>query len=532
MKVIRVTKRDGRIEELDITKIQKHTSDAVNGLSGVSQSELEVDARIQFFDRIATEDIQQTLIKTAVDKIDVDCPNWTFVAARLFLYDLYHRVSRFTGYTHLNKYFEIGEKEGRLIKGLKEKYDLDLLNSHIKPERDLQFNYLGIKTLYDRYLLKSSSGIPIELPQHMFMAIAMFLAQNEKECNEWAIRFYDMISKFEVMCATPTLANARTPRHQLSSCYVGSTPDNIEGIFDSYKEMALLSKYGGGLGWDFSQVRGLGSYIDGHKNAAGGIIPFLKITNDVAIAVDQLGTRKGAIATYIEVWHRDVNDFIDLRKNSGEERRRAHDLFPALWICDLFMQRVQENGTWSLFDPYQCGELTNLYGDEFKQKYEELERDRSKVIDTILARDLWKKILSNYFETGMPFLCFKDNANEANPNKHRGVIRSSNLCTEIFQNTSPTHYIVEVEFESGEIRRYEEFEEVLTDIGIRKYANKLTSIDSIKGKKIFSTNKLPFPFTLIHKNNLCSLAKNKTSKLCEKKQKKIPLGLKNSTTAF
>ena len=490
MKVIRVTKRDGRIEELDITKIQKHTSDAVNGLSGVSQSELEVDARIQFFDRIATEDIQQTLIKTAVDKIDVDCPNWTFVAARLFLYDLYHRVSRFTGYTHLNKYFEIGEKEGRLIKGLKEKYDLDLLNSHIKPERDLQFNYLGIKTLYDRYLLKSSSGIPIELPQHMFMAIAMFLAQNEKECNEWAIRFYDMISKFEVMCATPTLANARTPRHQLSSCYVGSTPDNIEGIFDSYKEMALLSKYGGGLGWDFSQVRGLGSYIDGHKNAAGGIIPFLKITNDVAIAVDQLGTRKGAIATYIEVWHRDVNDFIDLRKNSGEERRRAHDLFPALWICDLFMQRVQENGSWSLFDPYQCGELTNLYGDEFKQKYEELERDRSKVIDTILARDLWKKILSNYFETGMPFLCFKDNANEANPNKHRGVIRSSNLCTEIFQNTSPTHYIVEVEFESGEIRRYEEFEEVLTDIGIRKYANKLTSIDSIKGKKIFSTQRI------------------------------------------
>ena len=240
MQTIHVTKRNGRIEELDIAKIQKHTSSAVENLPGTSQSELEVDAKIQFYDGITTENIQQTLIKTAVDKIDVECPNWTFVAARLFLYDLYHRVSRFTGYRHLRDYFEVGEKEGKLIKGLKEKYDLELLNSKIVEERDLQFNYLGIKTLYDRYLLKDSANKPIELPQHMFMAIAMFLAQNEKDCNEWAIRFYDMISKFEVMCATPTLANARTTRHQLSSCYIGSTPDNIEGIFESYKENKML----------------------------------------------------------------------------------------------------------------------------------------------------------------------------------------------------------------------------------------------------------------------------------------------------
>ena len=313
--MLTVIKRDGRIEPLDVTKIQKYTRDSVVGLEGVSQSELEVDAKLHFRDRITTEEIQQTLIKTAVDKIDIDCPNWTFVAARLFLYDLYHRVNGFNGYKSLKEYLEIGEKENRIIKGMKEKFNLEKLDLKIDPQRDLQFTYLGIKTLYDRYLLKDKKGQPIELPQHMFMAIAMFLAQNEKDPTYWAEQFYDLLSKFEVMAATPTLSNARTPRHQLSSCYIGSTPDNIEGIFDSYKEMALLSKYGGGIGWDFSKIRGLGSFIDGHKSAAGGVIPFLKITNDIAIAVDQLGTRKGAIAVYLEPWHSDIFDFVDIKKN-------------------------------------------------------------------------------------------------------------------------------------------------------------------------------------------------------------------------
>ncbi|RDU72755.1 ribonucleoside-diphosphate reductase subunit alpha [Helicobacter aurati] len=524
MKVKTVTKRNGRIEELDISKIQKHTSSAVENLSGTSQSELEVDAKIHFQDGITTVGIQQTLIKTAVDKIDVECPNWTFVAARLFLYDLYHKVSHFTGYNHLREYFEIAEKEGKILKGLKDLYDLDLLNSTIVPDRDLQFSYLGIKTLYDRYLLKDSNNEPIELPQQMFMAIAMFLAQNETNRNEWAIKFYDMISKFEVMCATPTLANARTTRHQLSSCYIGSTPDNIEGIFDAYKEMALLSKYGGGIGWDFSQIRGLGSFIDGHKNAAGGIIPFLKITNDVAIAVDQLGTRKGAIATYIEIWHRDVNDFIDLRKNSGEERRRTHDLFPALWICDVFMERVENNGMWSLFDPYECRELTNLYGDEFKKKYLEFEQNRDLVVDRMPAKELWKKILTNCFENGMPFLCYKDNANKANPNSHNGIIRSSNLCTEIFQNTEPSHYIVEIEFEDGSKQHYEEFDEVQLDNGITKKANKLTSIDFIQGKKIFSTQRVQKE----GETAVCNLASINLSRIHTKEdiQRVVPIAIR------
>ncbi len=487
--MIRVVKRNGRVESLDVSKIQKYTSAAVEGLEGVSQSELEVDAKLQFQDMMKTEEIQLALIKTAVDKIDIDRPNWTYVAARLFLYDIYHKVSGYTGYIHLREYFERGEKEGRILLGLKEKYDLDDLNDYIKPERDLQFTYLGIRTLYDRYLLKDREGKPIELPQHLFMAVAMFLAQNEFDCQTWAKKFYDILSKFEVMAATPTLSNARTTRHQLSSCYIGSTPDNIEGIFDGYKEMALLSKFGGGIGWDWTQVRGMGSYIDGHKHAAGGIVPFLKIANDVAIAVDQLGTRKGAIAVYIEPWHIDIREFLDLKKNSGEERRRAHDLFPALWINDLFMKRVQEDAIWTLFDPYEVRELTELYGEEFERRYEELEKDESLTKEVVSAKQLWKEVLRSYFETGNPFLCFKDAANRANPNRHAGVIRSSNLCTEIFQNTSPNHYRVKVIFEDQSTTYFEEEEVVTVDSGVTKPAKKITALDTLDGRKIWMVEK-------------------------------------------
>ena len=487
--MITIIKRNGRTEPLDITKIQKYTSAAVKGLTGTSQSELEVDAQILFRDGITSKEIQETLIKTAVDKIDIDAPNWTFVASRLFMFNLYHQVNGFTGYCSLEKYFEKGTKEGRLLLGLGDMYDLERLDKHIKPERDMLFNYLGVKTLYDRYLIKDRDANPIELPQHMFMAISMFLAQREENKHEWAIKFYDMISQFQVMLATPTLSNARTPRHQLSSCYIGSTPDNIEGIFDSYKEMAMLSKFGGGIGWDWTGIRSMGSFIDGHKNAAGGTVPFLKITNDIAIAVDQLGTRKGAIAVYMEPWHIDINDFLDLKKNSGEERRRAHDLFPAMWLNDLFMQRVQEDAIWTLFDPYDVRELATLYGDDFNKRYKELEEDESIIKDKIKAKVLWKKILTSYFETGSPFLCFKDNANRANPNKHTGVIRSSNLCTEIFQNTNPNHYKIKFIFENGDSISYEEDEMVTVDSGLTKYAKKVTALDSLGGMPIYVVEK-------------------------------------------
>ncbi len=492
---IMIEKRNGRKEVLDITKIQKMTIEATEGLDGVSQSELELDAQIKFIDGMSSADIQDALIKTAVEKIDIDVPNWTFAAARLFLFDLYHRVGKSTHgikgepYCHLKDYLQYGKDAGRLLPSLGEGYDLDDLNAYIKPERDYLFNYLGIKTLYDRYLIKNGNSDPIELPQQMFMAIAMFLAQNEDNKQQKAKDFYDVVSKFEVMLATPTLSNARTNRHQLSSCYIGSTPDNIEGIFDTYHEMALLSKFGGGIGWDWNQVRALGGVIDGHKSAAGGTVPFLKIANDVAIAVDQLGTRKGAIAVYVEPWHMDIVDFIDLKKNSGEERRRAHDLFPSLWITDLFMERIMEDSYWTLFDPYEVKDLSELHGDEFKAKYIEYENDDSITKDRMKAKDLWKKILTSYFESGSPFLCFKDNANRANPNGHVGHIRSSNLCTEIFQNTNPNYYKIKLEFEDGTITTHDEEELIVVDGGITKKANKVTALDSIGGKQVFIVEK-------------------------------------------
>jgi len=543
---ITVIKRNGRREPLDISKIRKYTKAACEGLEGVDYTELELDAKLQFRDGITTSEIQDTLIKTAVDKIDIDRPNWNFVAARLFLYDLYHRVTGFTGYNHLKEYFTKGEKEGRILLGLKEKYDLEDLNSYLKPERDLQFTYLGIKTLYDRYIIKDKNNEPIELPQQLFMGVAMFLAQNETNYesipeeeradipNEpkairgyWAKKFYDVISKFEVMVATPTLSNARTTRHQLSSCYVGSMNDNIEGIFDDFKEMALLSKFGGGIGWDVSRIRALGSFIDNHKNAAGGVIPWLKITNDIAIAVDQLGTRKGAIAVYLEPWHMDILDFLDLKKNSGEERRRAHDLFPALWISDLFMKRVQEDALWTLFDPYEVKDLTDLYGEEFEKRYIEYENDPNIAKETIKAKELWKKILLEYYETGNPFLCFKDNANKRNQNDHAGIIRSSNLCTEIFQNTEPNHYKVKVTFEDGSFNMYEEEEDVTVehgDVKLTKKAKKITSIDSINGKQVYIVEKVP----VSGKTAVCNLASVNLSKVNthEKIKEVVPIAIR------
>ncbi len=527
---IMIKKRNGRKEILDITKIQKHTIAATEGLDGVSQSELEIDAQIKFIDGMSSSDIQDALIKTAVEKIDIDVPNWTYVASRLFLYDLYHRAGKAThgikgnAYGHLKDYIKNGQLEGRIIPELEAGYDLDDLNETLVPCRDKLFTYLGIKTLNDRYLLKNSKGEPIELPQQMFMGIAMFLAQNETNKQEKAKEFYHVISQFEVMLATPTLSNARTNRHQLSSCYIGSSPDNIEGIFDGYKEMGLLSKFGGGIGWDWNSIRALGGVIDNHKSAAGGVVPFLKITNDIALAVDQLGTRKGAIAVYLEPWHMDIVDFIDLKKNSGEERRRAHDLFPALWISDLFMERVLSDSHWTLFDPYEVKDLSTLSGEAFTKRYEEYEADETITKDQMKAKDLWKKVLTSYFESGSPFLCFKDNANRANPNAHSGFIRSSNLCTEIFQNTEPNYYKVRIEFNDGTVNLYDETEDIEVDSGVIKKANKITALDKIGGKNIFIVEKEKID----GKTAVCNLASVNLSKINTKEdiERVVPIAMR------
>jgi len=482
---MKVKKRSGHAANLDVTKIQKITLDATKDLMGVSQSELELDAQLKFYDGMSTVEIHKSLETTAIEKIDIDVPNWTFVAARLFLHDLYHRVGKTlkstkgTKYGNLAHYINHCVSEGKMIPSLANGFDLDDLSTYIKPERDYLFNYLGVKTLYDRYLLKNREGNPIELPQQMFMGIAMFLAQNETDKQQRAKEFYDVISKFEVMLATPTLSNARTNRHQLSSCYIGSSPDNIEGIFDAFKEQSLLSKFGGGIGWDWNLIRALGGNIDNTKGAAGGTVPFLKIENDIAIAVDQLGTRKGAIAVYLEPWHMDIDDFLDLKKNSGEERRRAHDLFPSLWVNDLFMERILEDGNWTLFDPKDVPELSELNNEDFEIKYKQYEKDKSIRKETIKAKTLWKKILTSYFESGSPFLCFKDTANRANPNQHVGKIRSSNLCTEIFQNTSPNKYLTKLWLEDGSFEAIEEDTVITLADGTTKLAKKITSLDII-----------------------------------------------------
>ena len=463
---MKVKKRSGHLSTLDISKIQTQTAEAVAGLANVSQSELELDAQLQFIDGMSTTDIAKTLIQTAVTKIDIDRPDWTFVAARLQLFDLYHSVARNLKLKKgeiptLAHYVSYGILEGKLFPTLAEGYDLADLENYLDQSRDYQFNYLGLKTLIDRYLVKDTKGKVIELPQHMFMCVAMFLAQDESDKQSKAKQFYDVISKFEVMLATPTLSNARTNRHQLSSCYIGSSPDNIEGIFDAYKEQALLSKFGGGIGWDWNLIRGQASPIDDTPGAAGGTVPFLKIDNDIAIAVDQLGVRKGAIAVYLEPSHADILDFIDLKKNSGEERRRTHDLFPALWIGDDFMQAVESNSDWNLYTT--PGDKTPSH--------------------TLNAKDLWKKILTSYYESGSPFQCFKDNANRANPNPHTGHIRSSNLCTEIFQNTEPDHYMVKLWMENGTYILAEETDVIPLANGSTKLANKATSLDTILYKK-------------------------------------------------
>ena len=569
---INIKKRSGEFNPLDITKIRKMTNEAVNCLDGVSQSELELDAQIKFVDGMSSSDIQDALIKTAVEKIDIDVPNWTFVGARLFLFDLYHKVGRVVGGTKGNSYCDLKtyfnhaialnritptfiftkDNEGTIF----ELFDLDELSEYIKPERDLQFNYLGIKTLYDKYLIKDHQGNPIELPQHMFMAIAMFLAQDEETKELKMLRakeFYDAISQFEVMLATPTLSGARKNRNQLASCYIGASGDNIEGIFDAYKEMALLSKHGGGIGWDWHDIRGMGGTIDNNHAAAGGTVPFLKINNDLALAVDQLGVRKGSIAVYIEPWHIDIEDFIDLKKNSGEDRRRAHDLFPALWIPDLFMQRVSEDANWTLFDPYETKDLHNLTEDEFDKKYIEYEHNPNIRKVEIKAKDLWKKILTSYFESGSPFLCWKDSANRANPNKHIGKIRSSNLCTEIFQNTSPDTYMLKlynafIDHSTGEVSSSDESYILVTeetiallDNGFQKEAKYLNSIDTIlafkengSDDKYFEFLDEPFKIYNIEKQRIpgktavCNLASINLSKIKTKEdiERVVPIAVR------
>jgi ribonucleoside-diphosphate reductase alpha chain len=318
-------------------------------------------------------------------------------------------------------------------------YDLDRLGDAILPERDLQFSYLGLQTLYDRYFIHSND-IRFELPQLFFMRVAMGLATREDDKNARAIEFYQLLSSFDYMSSTPTLFNSGTLRPQLSSCYLTTVPDDLYGIYGAIQDNAMLSKFAGGLGNDWTPVRALGAYIKGTNGKSQGIVPFLKVVNDTAVAVNQGGKRKGAVCAYLETWHMDIEEFVELRKNTGDDRRRTHDMNTANWVPDLFMKRVFEDGDWTLFSPNDVPDLHDLYGTAFEERYNHYEAQaRSgelKLHKTLKAQALWRKMLGMIFETGHPWITFKDPCNIRSPQQHCGVVHSSNLCTEITLNTS------------------------------------------------------------------------------------------------
>ena len=434
-----VIKRDGSKESLSVKKIHKVCSWACDNLD-VSQSELETEANLLFFDGIKTADIHEALIKSAATLISEAKPDYTFVAARLLLQKLYKEVANSVHYPHLRDTISRGVAEKRLNPELLS-FDLDRLNNAIQTKRDLQFTYLGLQTVTDRYLIRSTykdgegASPIIELPQHFWMRVAMGLALREDDREARTIEFYNVLSNLEFLSSTPTLFNSGTNHSQLSSCYLNTVADSIDGIYSTIHECANLSKYAGGIGTDWTFVRPAGDVILGTNGKSSGIVPYIKVWNDTAVAVNQGGKRNGAFAAYLEPWHPDLYDFIDLKKISGDERRRAHDIFPAVWVPDLLMKRVKEKGVWSFFSPKDYPELHDLYGIDFERRYEELERE-GKYRFQKPAIEVWKKMLTSLFETGHPWITFKDECNRRNPQDHVGVIHNSNLCTEITLNTS------------------------------------------------------------------------------------------------
>ncbi len=441
-----VTRVDGTRGVLDESSWRRQIERACDRLTGVSVDRLLADARRNIYDGIPEHELQVATIMAARVLIDVD-PDYTYVAARLLLDDLAREATAFvldaaTVEVDYGRYLPAFVQRGIELDLLTPEladFDLARLAAAIRPSRDRQFQFLGLQTLYDRYVLRSG-GTRFELPQAFFMRVAMGLSLRESDRDARAIEFYDLLSSFDFMCSTPTLFNAGTRRPQLSSCFLTTVPDDLDGIFAAIKDNALLSKYAGGLGNDWTRVRGLGARINGTNGESQGIVPFLKVANDTAIAVNQGGKRAGAVCAYLEPWHIDVEEFLDLRKNTGDDRRRTHDMHTALWIPDLFMQRVEADGPWTLFSPDECPALHETFGAAFEQAYEAAEaaaaRGDIRIWKRVRAVDLWRRMLTMLFETGHPWITFKDACNTRSPQRHAGVVHSSNLCTEITLNTS------------------------------------------------------------------------------------------------
>ena len=450
---LQVQFKDGRLEPLDERGLVATLTTACSGLADVSVDAIMAEVRRNLYDGIQLHELGLAQVMAARSLVEQE-PNYAYVSARLLLNNLRDEAFGFilpgsvTDTQHHDleiayaDYFPEFVKQAVRLEILDKElaaFDLKRLAAALKPERDRQFQFLGLQTLYDRYFLHKG-GVRFELPQAFFMRVAMGLAMREIDRDTRAIEFYELLSSFDFMCSTPTLFNAGTLRPQLSSCFLTTVADDLDGIFKAIKDNALLSKYAGGLGNDWSGVRGLGSHIRGTNGQSQGVVPFLKVANDTAIAVNQGGKRKGAVCGYLETWHIDVEEFLDLRKNTGDDRRRTHDMNTANWIPDLFMERVEADGPWTLFSPDEVPDLHDLYGRAFREKYELYEekaaRGEIKVFRTLKAVDLWRRMLTMVFETGHPWITFKDPCNLRSPQGHTGVVHSSNLCTEITLNTS------------------------------------------------------------------------------------------------
>jgi ribonucleoside-diphosphate reductase alpha chain len=447
---INVTKGDGSRVALDINRMRTIVREACSGLKGVDEKAILDEAMRNLYDGVAAKDVNTSLVITARTLVEKE-PNYSFVTARLLLDKLRAEALGFLGIANeatqsdmelyyaraLPVYIQKGV-ELELVSPELLNFDLEKLGKALIPDGDLQFTYLGLQTLYDRYFIHSND-VRIELPQIFFMRVAMGLALNETNREERAIEFYRLLSSFDYMSSTPTLFNSGTLRPQLSSCYLTTVPDDLHGIYGAMQDNAMLSKFAGGLGNDWTPVRALGAYIKGTNGKSQGVVPFLKVANDTAVAVNQGGKRKGAVCAYLETWHMDVEEFLELRKNTGDDRRRTHDMNTANWVPDLFMKRVFDDKDWTLFSPNDVPDLHDLYGKAFEERYEHYEREvaagKIKVFKTIRALDLWRKMLGMLFETGHPWITFKDPCNLRSPQQHVGVVHSSNLCTEITLNT-------------------------------------------------------------------------------------------------
>ncbi len=444
---------NGQRVALDMNNLKRLINDSCAGLGAdVKPDPILAETMRNLYDGVPMDEVYKAAILATRTLIEKD-PDYTYATARLLMHTiakevLGKEVLHADMGQHYAEYFPQFIQKGvdnDLLDPAMLQFDLPRLGAALKASRDLQFDYLGLQTLYDRYFLHVRKT-RIELPQAFFMRVAMGLSLNEVDREARAIEFYEVLSSFDFMSSTPTLFNSGTLRSQLSSCYLSTVPDHLDGIYELIKENALLSKFAGGLGNDWTRVRALGSHIKGTNGESQGVVPFLKVVNDTAVAVNQGGKRKGAVCTYLETWHLDIEEFLELRKNTGDDRRRTHDMNTANWIPDLFMRRVMEKGEWTLFSPSDVPDLHDLFGTAFETAYVAYEakakRGEIKPCKTVQATDMWRKMLTMLFETGHPWITFKDPCNVRSPQQHVGVVHSSNLCTEITLNTSDTETAV------------------------------------------------------------------------------------------